>query len=269
MATEIQEYSPTEAALASLADKYKGVLFDVTTPDGMSTARKARSELKGYRVSLEKLRVEIKAPALKRTKLIDSEARRITAAIVALEDPIDAQIRKEEDRKMLEKTAALRAEQERVAAEEKARKDAEEAKMAAEREELARRQAELAAAEKAAKDKIEAEERAARMRIEEEERKARLAREEADRAARIAREAEEAALKKERDRIADEQRAVEAEKRKVQDAEEAAAREVLRQKNELLDARSMLSTFVTRFGHLPEFVEVRDFINQYLSKMGA
>lgn len=271
----IQEYSPTEAALASLADKYKGVIFDVTNTEGMTTARKARAELKGYRVNLEKLRVQIKAPALRRTQLIDSEARRITAAIAALEDPIDQQIQKEEDRKMHEKTAALRAEQERVAAEEKAKKDAEEARMAAEREEIAKKHAELAAAEKAAQEKIEAEARASRLRIEEEERAARMAREEADRAARVKRDLEEAALKKERDRVEAERRAVEEEQRKQREAaeaviraereaKEAAERELQRQQNELADARNLLHTFVKRFGHRPEFAPVVSAINECL-----
>lgn len=31
---------------------------------GMSTAKEARAEVRGYRVALEKLRVELKAPAL-------------------------------------------------------------------------------------------------------------------------------------------------------------------------------------------------------------
>ena len=84
MTTEIVEYSKTEAALSDLAQRYKGVLFDVTTREGLSAAIKGRVELRGYRVALEKTRVEIKAPALKRTQLIDSEARRITAEIEAL-----------------------------------------------------------------------------------------------------------------------------------------------------------------------------------------
>ena len=80
MTTEIVEYSKTEAALADLAQRYKGVIFDVATLPGMMTARKGRAEIRGYRVALEKTRIEIKAPALKRTQQIDSEARRITAA---------------------------------------------------------------------------------------------------------------------------------------------------------------------------------------------
>lgn len=103
--TAIVEYSQTEAALATLSEKYKGVLWDVTVPAEMKRAREARAELRTYRTSLERIRVEIKAPALERTRLIDAEARRITGALEALEKPIDEQIKLEEQRKEREKTA--------------------------------------------------------------------------------------------------------------------------------------------------------------------
>lgn len=188
MTTSIQEYSVTEAALSLLAEHYKGVLYDVTTPRGMADAKQGRAELRGYRVALEKTRVEIKAPALKRTQEIDSEARRITAALLVLEEPIDSQIKSEENKKENERLAKEKAETDRIEAEQRALRVAEEARMATERAEIARRQAEIAAAEKASREKIEAEERAARQRREDEERKARLEREQADRAARQTRE---------------------------------------------------------------------------------
>ena len=43
MTTDIVEYSKTEAALADLARRYKDVVFDVTTRDGMATAIKITS----------------------------------------------------------------------------------------------------------------------------------------------------------------------------------------------------------------------------------
>ena len=52
--TPIAEYSKTAAALAELSQKYKGVLFDVQTREGMQAAIKGRAELRGYRVALEK-----------------------------------------------------------------------------------------------------------------------------------------------------------------------------------------------------------------------
>lgn len=275
MTTAIAEYSKTEAALAELAQKYKGVVWNVTNPTEMIEAKKARAEIRGYRTSLEKMRVQIKAPALERCRLIDTEAKRITQALEELENPIDEQIRAEEQKKERERLEKERIEAERIAAEEKAKKDAEEARMSAERAEIARKQAEIAAAEKALQDKIEAEERAARLRIEEQERKARMEREEADRQARLAREAEEAKarkvreeedarLKAERDKLEAERRAEEDRKRKEREAEEARLREIRRQQAELADARGMLEMFVERYGHLKEFGRITPAIQAFL-----
>lgn len=273
MTTSIKEYSPTEAALADLAGRYKGVLFEVETPAGLATAKKARGELRTYRVALEKLRVEIKAPALKRVQEVDSEARRITAALVALEDPIDAQIKKEEERKELERTASARAEAERLALEDAARKKAEEERLAAERAEIARRQAELDAAylarrksEEESRRKIEEEARAARQRIEEQERAARLAREEADRVAAVARAAEEALLRVERDKVEAERAEVLRQERLAQQARDEVARVKALELAEVQDARAMLETFVKRFGRRVEFKPLVDWINKYLSQ---
>jgi hypothetical protein len=111
--TSIAEYSETAAALALLRKNYQGVVYDVTVPKEMKVAKEARAELRTLRTSLEKKRVEIKAPALERCRLIDSEAKRITAELVALEEPIDVQIKAEEARAEAEKLAKLAAEQER------------------------------------------------------------------------------------------------------------------------------------------------------------
>ena len=112
---QIVEYSPTEAALTTLSEQYSGVTYDVTTTAGMTEAKYARSIIKGYRTALEKKRVELKAPALERSRLIDAEAKRITAELVKLEDPIDEQIKVEETRKEQEKAAKAEADRQRIA----------------------------------------------------------------------------------------------------------------------------------------------------------
>ena len=111
---KIVEYNETAAAIAVLRNKYNTV-FDVSTPKGLTAAREARAEIRSYRVSLEKLRVEIKAPALERARLIDTEAKRITVELLAIEVPIDAAIKAEEARKAEERAAKERAEQARTA----------------------------------------------------------------------------------------------------------------------------------------------------------
>lgn len=112
--TAIAEYTPTAAALAELRQRHQGVVYDVTQPKQMKLAKEARAEIRGYRTDLEKLRKEIKAPALERCRLIDSEAKRITEELVALEEPIDVQIKAEEARKQAEELARLEAERQRV-----------------------------------------------------------------------------------------------------------------------------------------------------------
>lgn len=116
MTTAIVEYTETEKGLAELRQKYAAVVFDVTSGKGMTEAKAARAELRTLRTDLEKKRVEIKAPALKRCREIDSEAQRITAELAALEDPIDASIKAEEGRKAAEKAERDRLERERVEA---------------------------------------------------------------------------------------------------------------------------------------------------------
>lgn len=116
MSTEIIEYTETEKALAELRNKYAGVVFDVTKFKHMQEAKQARAELRTTRTTLEKMRVDIKAPALDRCRKIDSEAKRITGELLALEQPIDEQIKAEEQRKEREKAEAdARAQAEREA----------------------------------------------------------------------------------------------------------------------------------------------------------
>ncbi len=328
--TPVAEYSATEAALSDLAARFKGVVYDVRTRDGMKDAVAARAELREYRVNLEKLRVEIKAPALERCRLIDAEAKRITSALVALEDPIDTVIKQETSRKDQERIAneeriaaiqqsiadlnaivpsmagassarltariaalqdydvaewaeefladAQKAHQSAIAALQQLHAGAlaqeqaaaeETAKIAAERAELEvlrKEQQERARAEQAriaeetrkraeeeaaARAVIEAEQRAARQRIEAEERAARQAREEQDRKARQEREAEETRLKAEREML------------------EAQRRELQKEENEKHDARAMLETFRTRFGHRKEYARVVTAINACLEKVAA
>ncbi len=112
--TAIAEYTPIAAALALLSDKYKGAVFEVATKQGLALAKSARAELRGYRTNLEAVRKNIKGPALERCRLIDAEAKEITASLSALEDPIAAQIKIEEDRAEAEREAKLQAEIRRV-----------------------------------------------------------------------------------------------------------------------------------------------------------
>lgn len=110
----IAEYSPIEAGLAELRTKYQGVVFDVSTSAGLDVAKKARAEIREPRYDIERKRKELKAPALAYAKRIDEEAKRITAEILAIEEPIDEQIKAEEQRKEREREERAAAELARI-----------------------------------------------------------------------------------------------------------------------------------------------------------
>ncbi len=114
-ALAIAEYSQTAAALATLRARLANVAYDVSTVKGMDIAKKDRAEVRGLRTALEAKRVELKAPALERSRLIDAEAKALTGELFALEKPIDDQIKAEEKRKEVEKAEREQAEREAAA----------------------------------------------------------------------------------------------------------------------------------------------------------
>lgn len=114
--TEIAEYSRTEAALTDLRARMANVEYDVTTVKGLAVAKADRAEVRGLRTSLEATRKQIKAPALAHCKLIDDEAKRITAELLKLEEPIDQQIKVREAELEAERAAREAAEKARITA---------------------------------------------------------------------------------------------------------------------------------------------------------
>lgn len=114
--TQVAEYTETAHALAELRQKFGGLVVDVSTPKGLKEAKACTFELRTLRTTLEKKRAELKAPILARGKLLDDEAKRITAEIRAMEEPIDVQIRAEESRIEAERLAKLEAERLRTEA---------------------------------------------------------------------------------------------------------------------------------------------------------
>ena len=113
--TAVAEYSPIAAGLAAARARYADVVWDLTTTRGNEEARRARKELVSLRTGLEAKRKEIKAPLLAKAKLVDDEAKRITAELLQLEEPIDELIRADERRREEERAAREAAEKARVA----------------------------------------------------------------------------------------------------------------------------------------------------------
>jgi hypothetical protein len=120
-AAAIVEYSHTVAELAKLRQRYANVAWDCTTTKGDKDARAVRLELVTLRSTLEAIRQKIKAPVLAKERLIDAEAKRITAEITAMEVPVDAAIKAQErlreaerERKVAENAARIAAIQSRI-----------------------------------------------------------------------------------------------------------------------------------------------------------
>lgn len=106
----IVTYTRTQAAVAELRQKYQGAKYDLTTTAGDKAARAGRLELTTTRTNLERKRKELKAPAVEFGRKVDAEAARLTAEILALETPIDAQIKADEKRRDDERRAKEEAE---------------------------------------------------------------------------------------------------------------------------------------------------------------
>jgi hypothetical protein len=114
ISTAIAEFDKVAAGLAALQKQYGGVIYDVKTSEGMDAARKARAAVRQPRLDIETIRQDAKAPILKLGRALDAEARRITDAVKAIEDPIALQITNEEQRIEAEKRAKAKAEERRV-----------------------------------------------------------------------------------------------------------------------------------------------------------
>lgn len=110
----LTEFDKVEAGLADLRTKYANVVYAVNTAAGMAEAKAARQALRAPRYAVDKILKATKEPLNQIKKDLDARAGRITAAILVFEDPIDGQIKAEEDRK-----AAEKAERDRIAAEQK------------------------------------------------------------------------------------------------------------------------------------------------------
>jgi len=114
--TAVQKFNATEAGIADLTEKYAGVIFDVDESDGMKAAQAARKEIRRPRFAIEHVRTAAKAPILALGKSIDAAAKSLTAALFALETPIDDQIKDEEKKIKDAEEAKRREEEERIAA---------------------------------------------------------------------------------------------------------------------------------------------------------
>lgn len=112
----MQEIDKVAAGIEDLQKRFANVVFDVTTTKGMADAKAARAEIRQVRYDVENTRKEKGAELKRIATAINDRASDITAPIRELEDPIDAQIKAEEDRKEAEREAKRLAEAERIGA---------------------------------------------------------------------------------------------------------------------------------------------------------
>lgn len=85
----LAQYQPTDATIAKMSEHF-GAL-EVTGIDdraGLAKVHAARMEVRGLRVRVEKTRKELKKDALEYGKRVDGEAKRITALLLEVEEPL-------------------------------------------------------------------------------------------------------------------------------------------------------------------------------------
>lgn len=201
---ELAKFNITDTAIAKIAEECMPLrVKDVNDDAGYQLVRRHRLAVRDKRVDVERVRKLLKKGAIDYGRMVDNEAKRITALLEPIEEHLKAQEAIViEHKKRLEEEARLKAEEEARRAEEakRAEEEAERARIKAEQEaEAARLRAE--------REKIEAEKRAAQEKLD------------AERAALEAERAKaEAALEAQR-------QAIEAEKRKIAEAEAEKARQ--------------------------------------------
>ncbi len=290
--TGIIRFDPIAAALSDLESRLKNVVHDVTTTEGMAVARKDRAEVRRYRIALEKGRVEEKDEALQYGRKVDRLAKELTAALLALEEPIDLMIKNEESRKEREKAEREAAEAKRIAdiQDEIAALNAVAPGMvgspsatiadrlrSVKEWPIGESFAEFKSLAQAAKDKAVATlmllHAGARAQEDEAEIEARRVAEERAELARLRaeqneRNRQEAARKAEEEhrKIRQEQDKRDAELKAAADRLEAQRRETEEKRNELLDGMAMLRRFVERFGKRREFAAVVKAISAHLNR---
>ncbi len=115
--TVLAQFKEAEAGLLAMAERYRDVVYDVTTTKGMAEAKAARADLRdnGRRL-LTRTEASVKADVNELKQVMGEEVDRLVSIVKPVEDAIDAQIKVEEKRKADEKAERDRVEAERVAA---------------------------------------------------------------------------------------------------------------------------------------------------------
>ena len=111
----LQEIDKVAGGIATLTEKYGGVVFAVDTPKGLAEAKAARAAIREPRFEVERVRKATASDLKKIASAVNERAASITEAIRAIEDPIDTQVKAEEDRREAEREEKRQAEVTRIA----------------------------------------------------------------------------------------------------------------------------------------------------------
>ncbi len=90
-AIEIIDYNVTEEVIAKLKEEFSGIA--VNDNKTLDVAKKARMTVVKLRTSVEAMRKEYKQDALEYGRKVDAEAKRVTALLEEVEEPLDSQIK--------------------------------------------------------------------------------------------------------------------------------------------------------------------------------
>lgn len=109
------QYNITDSAIAKMKEKYKGLkITDLKDTKGYEEVRLAIADVRTRRTAVEDKRVELKKDALEFGRKVDKEAKRITALLLKIEDPLKAEKKRIDDEADRIKEEKARKEQERV-----------------------------------------------------------------------------------------------------------------------------------------------------------
>lgn len=115
--TVLAQFKEAETSLTTLANRYRDVAYDTTTPKGMREAIAARADLRDNgRLFVTRAEKRIKADVNDLKRVMADEVERLVGIVKPVEESIDKQIKAEEDRKSAEKAERERVESERVEA---------------------------------------------------------------------------------------------------------------------------------------------------------
>lgn len=103
------KFDVTNEAIRTLWKRLTGLKAD--TPANYFAVKSGITEVRTLRVRVDATRKELKEDALKYGRLVDSEAKRITDLLVAIEEPLKAEKQKADDAKEREKQAIAEAKQ--------------------------------------------------------------------------------------------------------------------------------------------------------------